>query len=60
MFWYYSSTIFGEHIHSCLLKLQLLNYNIKVYQAVVNTVVVWLHILGLYWFMYYFQMFLQC
>ena len=60
MFCYYSYTIFGEHIYSCLLMLQLLNYIIKVYQAVVNTVVVWLHILGPYWCMYYFQIFLQC
>jgi hypothetical protein len=60
MFWYYSYTTFGEHIHSCLLKLQFLNYIIKVYQAPVNTVVVRLHILGPYWCMHYFQTFLQC
>ena len=34
----------GVH-YSCLLKLQLLKQSIKIHRCVVNTVVVWLHIL---------------
>jgi len=52
MFRFYSYTIFREHINSCLLKLQLLKYSIKTHRCVVNTVVVWLHILGPYWCLY--------
>jgi hypothetical protein len=37
----------GAH-YSCLLKLQLLKWSIKIHRYVVNTVVVWLHILGPY------------
>jgi len=41
----------GEH-YSCLLKLQLLNSQLK-YIGVVNSVVMWLHILlGPFWHMY--------
>ena len=43
-----SYTIIRERIKSCLLKLQLLKYSIKIHRCVVNTVVVWLHILGPY------------
>jgi len=35
----------GVH-YSCLLKLQLLKQQIKIHRCVVNSVVVWLHILG--------------
>jgi len=45
-------TIIRERINSCLLKLQLLKYSTKVHRCVVNTVVVWLQILGPYWCMY--------
>jgi len=48
MFWCYSYTIIKERINSCLLKLQLLKQSIKMHWYVVNTVVVWLHILGLF------------
>ena len=51
MFRCYSYTIIRKHINSCLLKLQLLKQSIKIYRCVVNTVVVWLHILGPYWWM---------
>jgi len=51
MFRCYSHTIIRERINLCLLKLQL-KYSIKMHRCVVNTVVVWLHILGLYWCMY--------
>ena len=44
-----SHTIIRERINSCLLKLQLLKQSIKIHQFLVNTVVVWLHILGPYW-----------
>jgi hypothetical protein len=47
-----SYTIIREGINSCLLKLYLLKQSIKIYRFVVNTVVVWLHILGPYWCMY--------
>ena len=40
-----------ERINSCLLKLQLLKQSIKIHRCVMNTVVVWLHILGPYWCM---------
>ena len=47
MFRGYSYTIVRECIKLCLLKLQLLKQSIKIHRGVVNTVVVWLHILGL-------------
>jgi len=47
MFPCYSYTIIRERINLCILKLQLLKQSIKTHQCVVNTVVVWLHILGL-------------
>jgi hypothetical protein len=47
-----SYTIIRERINLCLLKLQLLKQSTKIHQCVVNTVVVWLHILGPYWCMY--------
>jgi len=49
MFRCYSYTIIRECINLCLLKLQLLKQSIKIHRCVVNTVVVWLHILGPYW-----------
>jgi len=49
MFRCYSYTIIRESINSCLLKLQLLKQSIKIHRCVVNTVVVWLNILGPYW-----------
>ena len=52
MFWCYSYTTVRKHINLCLLKLQLLKQFIKICQCVVNTVVVWLHILGPYWCLY--------
>jgi len=52
MFRCYSYTVIGERINLCLLKLQLLKQSIKIHQCVVKSVVVWLHILGLYWCMY--------
>ena len=52
MFRCYSYTFIRERINSCLLKLQLLKQSIKIHQCVVNTVVVWLHILDPYWRMY--------
>jgi len=51
MFRCYSYTIIRERINLCLLKLLLLKYSIKIHRCVVNTVVVWLHILGPYWCM---------
>jgi len=48
MFRCYSYTIIRERINLCLLKLQLLKQSIKLHRCVVNTVVVWLHILGSY------------
>ena len=45
MFHCYSYTIIRERINSCLLKLELLKWSIKIHQCVVNTVVMWLHIL---------------
>ena len=47
MFQCYICTIIRERIKLCLLKLQLLKQSIKIHRCVVNTVVVWLHILGL-------------
>ena len=47
MFRCYSYTIIREGINLCLLKLQLLKWSIKTHRCVVNTVVVWLYILGL-------------
>jgi hypothetical protein len=44
-----SYTIIRERINSCLLKLQLLKQSIKIHRCVVNTVVMWPHILGPYW-----------
>jgi len=52
MFRCHSYTIIRERINSCLLKLQLLKQSIETLRCVVNTVVVWLHILGPYWCMY--------
>ena len=52
MFRCYIYTIIRECINLRLLKLQLLNYSIKIHRYVVNTVVVWLHILGPYWCLY--------
>ena len=52
MFRCYSYIIIREHINSRLLKLQLLKQSIKIHRCVVNTVVVWLHILGAYWCLY--------
>ena len=52
MFWCYSYTIIRERINLCLLKLQLLKQSIKIHRCVVNTVAVWLHILGPYWCLY--------
>ena len=46
MFRCYSYTIIRERISLCLLKLQLLKQSIKIRRCVVNTVVVWLQILG--------------
>jgi hypothetical protein len=46
-----SSTIIRERINSCLLKIELLKYSIKIHRCVVNTVMVWLHILDAYWCM---------
>ena len=37
-----SYTIIRERINSCLLKLQLLKWSIKIHRCLVNTVVVWL------------------
>jgi hypothetical protein len=49
----HSHTIIRELINLCLLKLQLLKESIKIYWCVVNTVVVWLHILvGPCWCVY--------
>jgi len=47
-----SYNIIRERINLCLLKLQLLKESIKIHRCVVNTVVVWLHILGTYWCIY--------
>ena len=52
MFRCYIYTIMWERINSCLLKLQLLKQSIKIHRFLVNTVVVWLHILGSYWCLY--------
>ena len=47
MFRCYNYTIIRERINLCLLKLQWLKQPIKIHRCVVNTVVVWLYILGL-------------
>ena len=47
MFRCYSYTIIRERINLYLLKLQLIKWSIKIHWCVVNTVVVWLHMLGL-------------
>jgi len=52
MFRCYSYTIIKGRINLCLLKLQLLKQSIKNHRCVVNTVVVWLHMLGYYWCLY--------
>ena len=52
MFRCYNYTIIRERISLCLLKLQLLKESIKIYRCVVNTVVLWLHILGPYFCLY--------
>ena len=52
MFRCYSYTIIMERINFCLLNLQLLKKSIITHRCVVNTVVVWLHILGPYWCLY--------
>jgi hypothetical protein len=46
-----SHTIIRERITSCLLKLHLLKQSIKIHRCVVNTVVVWLHMLDPSWCM---------
>jgi len=51
MFRCYSYTIIRKCINLCLPKLQLLKRSIKIHRCVVNTVVVWLLILGAYWCM---------
>jgi hypothetical protein len=51
MFRCYSYTVIRERINLCLLKLHLLKQSIKTHRCVVNTVVVWLHMLGPYWCM---------
>ena len=52
MFRCYSYSIIRERINLCLLKLQLLKWPINIHRCAVNTVVVWLHILGSYWCLY--------
>ena len=52
MFRSYSYTIIRERINLCLLKIQLSKQSVKIHRCVFNTVVVWLHILGLYLCMY--------
>ena len=52
MFRCYNYTIIRERINLCLLKSQLLKQPIKIHRCVVNTVVVWLHMLGPYWCLY--------
>ena len=52
MFRCYSYTIITERINLCLLKLRLLKQSITIHRCVVNTVLVWLHILRPYWRMY--------
>jgi len=52
MFRCYGYTVIRERVNLCLLKLQLLKPSIKIHQCVVNTVVVWLRMLGPYWHMY--------
>jgi len=52
MFRCYSYTIIRDLTNLCLLKLQLLKQSIKIHRCVVNTVVVWLHLLGHYWCLY--------
>jgi len=52
MFRCYSYTIIRERINFFLLKLLLLKQSIKIHRCVVNTVVVWQHILGSYWCLY--------
>ena len=47
MFRCYNYNIIRERINLCLLKLQWLKQPIKIHRCVVNTVVVWLYILGL-------------
>jgi hypothetical protein len=47
-----SYTIIRERTDSCLLKLLLLKQSTKIHRFVVNTVVMWLHMLvGPYWCM---------
>jgi hypothetical protein len=46
-----SYTVIRGRINSCFLKLQLLKESIKIHRCVVNTVVMWLHLLGRYWCM---------
>jgi len=47
----YSYTIIRERINLCLLKLQLLKQSVKIHRCVLNTVVVWLHILVVSFFL---------
>jgi hypothetical protein len=47
-----SYTTIREHVIRAHLKLQLLKESIKLHLCVVNSVMVWLHILGPYWCMY--------
>ena len=49
MFRCYSYTIIRERINLCLQKLLLLKQSIKIHRCVINTVVVWHHMLGPYW-----------
>ena len=52
MFRCYSYTFIRERINLCSLKLQLLQQSTKIHRCAVNTVVMWLHILGPYWCLY--------
>ena len=48
MFRCYSYTMIRERINSCLTKLLWLEQTIRMHRCVVNTVVVYVHVLGLY------------
>jgi len=52
MFRCYSYTVIRERINLCLIKLQLLKQSTKIHRCAVNTVVVWLRMLGHYWCLY--------
>jgi len=51
---------YRQGAHSFMLTEVTVVQTVKIFQHVVNTVVVWLHILGPYWCTFCFQMFLQC